>query len=196
MNKIFTISREYGSGGRLVAKALAEALQVPFYDREIIGMAAKETGLSENFIQQAERENTHSFLYNLYMSSQNLPVSDQVFIAESDIIKEIAQKGPCVITGRCADYVLRNDPRCINVFVHAPLEQRMARVEQEYGEKAEDYRAFVLKKDRARASYYNHFTTNKWGKCQNYHLSLDSSLGLDTLVAILATAAGREEAAQ
>ena len=196
MEKIFTISREYGSGGRLVAKALAEALQIPFYDKEIIGMAAKETGLAESFIREAERENTPSFLYNLYMSSQNLPISDQVFIAESDVIKEVAQKGPCVITGRCADYVLRNDPRCINLFIHAPLEQRMARVEQEYKEPAEDYRALVLKKDRARASYYNHFTTNKWGKCQNYHLSLDSSLGLDTLVDILVTVANRGEGAR
>lgn len=107
MPDIITIGREYGSGGSKIAKALAGALQIPFYDKKLIEIAAKETGLSEEFIQEAEQHRTSSFLYNLSFSSRNLPVSDQVFIAEADVIKRVAAEGPCVIVGRCANYVLR-----------------------------------------------------------------------------------------
>ena len=116
MPDIITIGREYGSGGSKIAKELAAALQIPFFDKKLIEIAAKETGLSEEFIQEAEQRRTSSFLYNLSFSSRNLPVSDQVFIAEADVIKRIAAEGPCVIVGRCANYVLRDQKNCLRVF--------------------------------------------------------------------------------
>lgn len=190
--KIVTIGRECGSGGRGLARKLADALGVPFYDKELIGLAAKETGLSEQFIQQAEERRTGSFLYNLYFDSRNLPVADQVFIAQSEVIRRVAGEGPCVIAGRCADYVLRERPDCLHVFIHAPLEQRIRRVREEYGV-AGDPRAYVLKQDKARAAYYNHFTTGRWGDCRGYDLAVSSALGEDAVLRVLLELAGRGE---
>lgn len=186
---VITIGREFGSGGRLVAQRVAEALNVPFYDKAVIDLAAKETGLSEEFIRQAENKKTSSFLYNLYMSTQNLPVSDQVFIAESEVIRKVAAQGPCVIVGRCADYVLRNQEGVLNVFIHAPLDQRVFRAKDEYKIEAPDVKSYVLKQDKSRAAYYEHFSDGVWGKAQNYHLSVCSSIGLDNVVKLILTLA-------
>lgn len=184
-----TIGREYGSGGRMIAQKVAQYLQIPFYDKEFIEMAAKETGLSEDYIQQAEGQKTSSFLYNLSFSSNNLPVSDQVFIAECDVIKQLAQKGPGVFVGRCADYVLREEPDLLRVFIHAPLADRMARAQAEYGVQSQDIRTYVLRRDKARGAYYNHFTTNVWGKSQNYDLACNSKIGLDLIAELIVQAA-------
>ncbi len=126
---VITVGREYGSGGRLIAQKAAEALGIPFFDRSIINMAAEETGLSADFIRRTEQQKTSSFLYNLYMSTQSLPVNDQVFIAQSEVIRRVAAEGPCIIVGRCADYVLRNqsDVDALNLFIHAPMEERIRR---------------------------------------------------------------------
>ncbi len=191
---IITISREYASGGRLIAQKLAQKLEIPFYDKEIIAMTARKSGLSERFIQQAEHHVTGSFLYNLYFNTQSLPLSDQVFIAESNIIREVAAKGPCVIVGRCADYVLRDNPDCLHVFIHAPIEARMLRAQTEYSVKADDLRGYVLKQDKSRANYYNYFTGGKWGVCQNYELVVSSALGAQTVVDMIALACERREA--
>ena len=144
MPDIITIGREYGSGGSKIAKELAAALQIPFFDKKLIEIAAKETGLSEEFIQEAEQRRTSSFLYNLSFSSRNLPVSDQVFIAEADVIKRIAAEGPCVIVGRCANYVLRDQKNCLRVFIHAPIADRIHRAKEEYGIPADEVQACVL----------------------------------------------------
>lgn len=142
MPDIITIGREYGSGGSKIAKELAAALQIPFFDKKLIEIAAKETGLSEEFIQEAEQRRTSSFLYNLSFSSRNLPVSDQVFIAEADVIKRIAAEGPCVIVGRCANYVLRDQKNCLRVFIHAPIADRIHRAKEEYGIPADEVQAW------------------------------------------------------
>ncbi len=184
-----TIGREYGSGGRMIAQKVAQYLQIPFYDKEFIEMAAKETGLSEDYIQQAEGQKTSSFLYNLSFSSNNLPVGDQVFIAECDVIKQLAQKGPGVFVGRCADYVLREEPDLLRVFIHAPLADRMVRAQAEYGVQSQDIRTYVLRRDKARGAYYNHFTTNVWGKSQNYDLACNSKIGLDLIAELIVQAA-------
>ena len=167
---VITVGREYGSGGRLIAQKAAEALGIPFFDRSIINMAAEETGLSADFIRRTEQQKTSSFLYNLYMSTQSLPVNDQVFIAQSEVIRRVAAEGPCIIVGRCADYVLRNqsDVDALNLFIHAP-----------------DLRLYNLKQDKNRAAYYEHFTDGQWGKAQNYHLAVSSGLGLETIVRLL-----------
>lgn len=182
---VITIGRQFGSGGRIVAQRVADILHVPFYDKGIIDMAAKETGLSEEFIRQAEQKKTSSFLYNLYMSTQNLPVSDQVFIAESEVIRRVAAQGPCVIVGRCADYVLRNQEGVLNIFIHAPLDERIFRAREEYKIEAPDVRSYVLKHDKSRAAYYEHFSDGVWGKAQNYHLAINSAIGLDATVDLI-----------
>lgn len=185
---VITVGREYGSGGRLIAQKAAEALGIPFFDRSIINMAAEETGLSADFIRRTEQQKTSSFLYNLYMSTQSLPVNDQVFIAQSEVIRRVAAEGPCIIVGRCADYVLRNqsDVDALNLFIHAPMEERIRRVREEYKVQAPDLRLYILKQDKNRAAYYEHFTDGQWGKAQNYHLAVSSSLGLETIVRLLA----------
>ena len=182
---VITIGRQFGSGGRIVAQRVAESLRIPFYDKAVIDLAAKETGLSEEFIRQAEQKKTSSFLYNLYMSTQNLPVSDQVFIAESDVIRKVAAAGPCVIVGRCADYVLRNQEGVLNLFIHAPLDERIFRAKEEYKVEAADVRAYVLKQDKRRAAFYEHFSDRVWGKAENYHLAINSTIGLDTTVDLI-----------
>ena len=131
-NMVITIGRQYGSGGRMVGEALAERLGIPMYDKKLIELAAKESGLSEEFIRQAEQKRTSSFLYGLYLSSQSLPLADQVFLAESDVIRKVAEES-CIIVGRCADYILRDHPRHLRVFVHAPLAERLRRAQTEYG---------------------------------------------------------------
>ena len=182
---VITIGRQFGSGGRIVAQRVAEILHIPFYDKAVIDLAAKETGLSEEFIRQAEQKKTSSFLYNLYMSTQNLPVSDQVFIAESDVIRKVAAAGPCIIVGRCADYVLRNQEGVLNLFIHAPLDERIFRAKEEYKVEAADVRAYVLKQDKRRAAFYEHFSDRVWGKAENYHLAINSTIGLDTTVDLI-----------
>ena len=167
---VITVGREYGSGGRLIAQK-----------------AAEETGLSADFIRRTEQQKTSSFLYNLYMSTQSLPVNDQVFIAQSEVIRRVAAEGPCIIVGRCADYVLRNqsDVDALNLFIHAPMEERIRRVREEYKVQAPDLRLYILKQDKNRAAYYEHFTDGQWGKAQNYHLAVSSGLGLETIVRLL-----------
>ena len=182
---VITIGRQFGSGGRIVAQRVAETLHIPFYDKAVIDLAAKETGLSEEFIRQAEQKKTSSFLYNLYMSTQNLPVTDQVFIAESEVIRKVAAIGPCVIVGRCADYVLRNQEGVLNLFIHAPLDERIFRAKEEYKVDAPDVKAYVLKQDKNRAAFYEHFSDRAWGKAENYHLAINSTIGLNTTVDLI-----------
>lgn len=175
---VITIAREYGSGGRLIGEAVAKNLGIPFYDKELILMAAKKSGFSEEYIRRTEQIKSASFLYSLYMTSQVLPMSDQIFLVQSKIIQELAEQGPCVIVGRCADYVLRNDPNCMNIFIHAPMVERVRRAVEEYGEQASNMEDFVRKQDKKRSSYYNYFSQNKWGNAKNYHLAINSILGI------------------
>jgi cytidylate kinase len=182
---IITIAREYGSGGRLIGRQLAQELHLPFYDKELIALAAQESGFAEDFIEQMEQKKTVGFFNNLYMSNQELPLADQVFLAQSQAIRKIAQKGPCVIVGRCADYVLRDSPNCLRAFIHAPLEWRIQCVRDEYRVQTADYADYLQKQDKNRAGYYNYFTEYKWGKAQNYHLSIDSSIGIPNAVRVL-----------
>lgn len=182
---VITISREYGSGGRAIGEKLAKELGIPFYNKELILMAAKESGLSEEYIKKAEQQKSTSFLYGLYMGAQQLPMNDQIFLIQSKIIREIAEKGPCVIVGRCADYVLRRQEGVLNVFIHAPLDERIFRTKETYQVDAPDIRSYVLKQDKNRAAYYEHFTDSVWGKAENYHLAINSTIGLDTTVELI-----------
>ena len=186
---VITIAREYGSGGRLIGEEVAKNLGIPFYDKELILLAAKKSGFSEEYIRRTEQIKSASFLYNLYMTSQVLPMSDQIFMVQSQIIQELADQGPCVIVGRCADYVLRNMKNCMNVFIHAPLEERAARAAAEYGDTASNMEDYVRKQDKKRASYYNYFSQNKWGYVQHYHLAISSTLGMKKSAQLIQDAA-------
>ena len=187
-NTIVTIAREHGSGGRLIGRKLAEELGFSFYDKEIIAMTAKKSGFTEEFVSRMESTKTSSFLYSIYAATQEMPLTEQVYLVQSSIIKEIAAKENCVIVGRCADYVLREEPKCIRTFIHAPIDERVRRVKEFYGEEEgtdEQVKARILKMDKKRASYYDYFAQCRWGQAQNYHITLDSSMGIDTAVEIL-----------
>ena len=162
---VITISREYGSGGRIIGKKLAEALGISFYDGELLSLVAKESGYTEEFVRQN--------------------ASDMIFIAQSRVIKDLHSKESCVIVGRCADYVLRGKEDVINIFIHAPIESRAERVKTEYGEQADNYVAHVKKKDKSRVAYYNYFADDSWGKVQTYDLSVNSDVGVDNAVKII-----------
>lgn len=186
---VITISREYGSGGRAIGEKLAKELGIPFYNKELIFLAAKESGLSEEYIKKAEQQKSTSFLYGLYMGAQQLPMNDQIFLIQSKIIREIAEKGPCVIVGRCADYVLRERKDLLSVFIHAPLAFRAQRAQEVYEKTASNIEDFVKKKDKKRAAFYNYFSQNKWGDARHYHLAISSVYGVDFAVEVLKHAA-------
>ena len=182
---VITISREYGSGGRDIGKLVAEKLGFKYYDGELLSLVAKESGYTEDFIRQNDQKRTQSLLYHLYIGSQILPASDMIFIAQSRVIKDLYNKESCVIVGRCADYVLRECENVINVFIHAPLEKRAERVRDVYQEKAENYKAYVQKKDKSRVAYYNYFADDQWGKAQTYDISVNSEIGIEKTVDII-----------
>lgn len=186
---IITLSREYCTGGRFIAQDVADALGLKLYDKELITMAARDSGLSEEAVAASEKRHTHSLLYSLYTMGTDLPLSDQVFILQSRIIKKLAEEGPCVILGRCADYVLRERKDLLSVFIHAPLSFRAQRAQKVYEKTASNIEDFVRKKDKKRAAFYNYFSQNKWGDARHYHLAISSVYGVDFAVEVLKHAA-------
>ena len=187
---VITISREYGSGGRLIAKQLSEELGITFYDKQLISEVAKKTGFSENFIRDTEHQRpTNSFLFDLYTTVATPSVPDQVFIAQAKVIKEAAAKESCVIVGRCADYILRDEPNVLRVFVHAPLDQRIRRAREEYGAAEDNLENYVIRQDKARAAYHNYFAAGRWGQSREYDLCVNSRIGIDASVQVIQAAA-------
>ncbi len=199
MNKIITISREYGSGGRVIGQAVAEKLGIPFYDRELIELSAQKSGLAVSFVEDAEQKVKSKFLHNLafggrYMgidpAAGGLSLSDKLFIATCDIIRDIADKGACVIVGRCADYVLKDRDDVFDVFVYADDEHKAARIVERKGLEPAKALDEVKKTDKYRANHYDYYTDRTWGKKENYHLCLNSGLlGLDRCVELIVAAA-------
>ena len=185
---VITLGREYGSGGRLIAKMLSEKLGIRFLDKEIIQGVAKETGFSEEFVRQSEHRPTGSFLFDLYSSTQTSSLSEQVFLAQSKVIREIADAEPCVIVGRCADYILREREDCLRVFIYAPIKERMQRAKEVYGIEENNLQSFVNRHDKGRASYYNYFSIGRWGDRQEYDLCINSNIGLENVVSVIAAA--------
>ena len=182
MSKIITIAREYGSAGRIIAKKVSEKLGIQYYDNEIIDMVAKELGYYIEMIRKNAEEKTSSFMYSLATTANSLPLYDQVFITQSKVIRHIAQKGSCIIVNGIADYVLEDYDHVLKVFIHAPLESRIKRVQYDYQEKHDQYKKYVLSKDKKRSTYYHYYTTNKWGQIKNFDLTLNSDLGIDAIV--------------
>ena len=195
---IITLGREYCTGGRYIAEDVANALGIKLYDKELITMAAKHSGLSEEAVAASEKRHTHSLLYSLYTMGNELPLGDQVFILQSRIIKQLAEEGPCVILGRCGDYVLRERPNVLRTFVFAPIDIRVANAKVRPDAKDMPDRLWethLAKHDRARASYYNYYTENRWGEAKNYDLCLNAAIGQDACAQLIVQAAKAMEAA-
>lgn len=183
MKKLVTISREYGSGGRIIGKLLADKLKVPFYDKEIIDMAVEQSGYSREVIEGAELKAKSSFAYSLASAlsfnegttGSVLSVNDRLFLAQFQVIREIGDTGSGVIVGRCADYVLREMPGVTNVFIYAEYEDRLKRAVEKYGDDPEKAEDIISTYDKARQNYYNYHTGMKWGEYKNYNLAINSS---------------------
>lgn len=191
MKKIITISREFGSGGHTIGEMVAKKIDVPFYDQILIEKSMSDTGFSEEFIREAGEYavSTNSLLFRIATSSsvagQNfLSNYDKVYLSQNKIIKELATQGPCVIVGRCADYILRDTSNCLNIFIHANMDSRIERVRERYGERPnQSILARIVDKDKKRGLYYKHYTGQEWGNARNYHLSINSAIaGIDRCV--------------
>ena len=194
-----TLGREFCTGGRGIAERVAQQLGLKFYDKELITLAAKQSGLSEEAVAASDKQHTHSLLYNLYTMGNDLPLSDQVFILQSRIIKELAGQGPCVILGRCGDYVLRERRNVLRVFVYAPIEFRLEYARSsplfDFQDKPEkEILDAIRKTDKKRSAYYNYYTQNRWGDAHNYDLALNAALGEDACVEMILTALKAKEA--
>ena len=185
---VVTIGREFGSGGHLIGEMIARQLGIAFYDKEIIDMAAQESGLSPEYVAKNEQKMTHSLLYDLVMqnyaySKEDMAPADALFQAQSKVIRKLAASGSCVIVGRCAGQVLHDDPACFRVFVHASKKDRLERIVNEYGFSRVEAPEALQKTDARRANHYKRYTGMTWGLAENYHVCIDSSvLGVDATV--------------
>ena len=196
-NKIYTIGREFGSGGREVGEKLAAKLGIKLYDKELLQQAAKDSGFCEEIFENHDEKPTNSFLYSLVMDTYSvsgysaapfldMPLNHKVFLTQFETIKKIAEKESCVIVGRCADYALSDNPDCINIFIHADLDVRIKNVSRNLNITENKARDIINKTDKQRASYYNYYTSKKWGDSKSYNLSLDAGkLGTDNCVEMI-----------
>lgn len=195
MNTIITIGRQFGSGGREIGEMVAEKYGIKCYDKELLSRAAKESGFCEEMIQNHDERPTNSFLYNLVMDTYSfgynassfvdMPISHKVFLAQFDTIKKIAEEGPCVIVGRCADYALSDYSNVLNIFIHADEEFKIKRIKDRFDDVKTDDQArdMMNKKDKQRQSYYNYYSSKKWGRADSYDLTINSSiLGIEGTV--------------
>lgn len=204
MNTIITISREFGSGGHQIGERLAEALGIPFYDKEIIERSAKDSGICQEFFEEHDEKYTNSLLYSLVVGNYSMtadgrlnpemPMNQKIFLAQFDAIKNMAREGACVIVGRCADYVLSERKNTLSVFISADMEDRKKRVAQRCDIKENKLFDFINKNDKKRANYYNFYTDRKWGTAKNYDLCINSSaLGIEGAVELIKKAVELKE---
>ena len=199
MDTIVTIGRQTGSGGREIGEKVAKELGVPYYEKKLLDLAAEKSGLSREFFETHDEKRVSSFLYSLVMDSptpgfsntmSGMPINHKSFLAQFETIKELAQKGGCVIIGRCADYALEENPHMLSVFVHADYDFRVKRIMQEYNVSETKAREIINKTDKSRSQYYNYYTGRKWGVASNYHVALDSArFGIDETVEIICSMA-------
>ena len=193
---VITIGRQFGSGGRSIGEKLAKKLGVNFYDKELISIAAKESGMSPEVFEGVDEKATNSLLYSLSMGMYSfgsglpamgdLPVNDKLYLLQHRIIKDIAEKESCVIVGRCADYVLRDNPKRVSLFIYADMEYRKEQSIQKHGIDAAHAEHIINKTDKNRANYYSFYSGQKWGMVENFDLCIDSSkLDEDKIVDLL-----------
>ncbi len=189
---VINIGRELGSGGKEIGEKLAKELGISFYDKELLQIASQESGLCTEVFEKADEEASQGKIGGLFSIrfpfinegalsyTNNFLSNDALFKIQSDVIRQLADEKSCLFVGRCADYILRNNPRCVNVFVASCMENRIERVKNTFhvsGEKAEE---LIEKTDKRRAAYYNYYSYKTWGSAASYHLCIDSSiLGID-----------------
>ena len=193
---VITISRQYGSRGRDIGKALADRLDIGFYDKELIELASKESGINPEHFEKYDEKAGNSLLYSLsvgasatvsseYGASPELPINDRLYLIQHDIIRKAAEE-PCVIVGRCADHVLSDRRDCVRVFIYADMEYKVRHLEEKFSLSPEKARSVIKKHDRTRANYYNHFASGKWGDPQNYELCINSAkLGVNASASLI-----------
>lgn len=198
MNKVITITRQYGSGGREIGRKLAEAYEIPFYDNEIITRAAKETGFAEAAFENIEDKAANSLLYSIAMGMNmfnnqevgysGLSLDDRIFLAQSNVIRKVVKEGPCVIVGKCADYILKDKENVVNLFIKASVDFRIHRSIEVDGLPEAKAAELVLKKDKSRANYYKYHSGERWDNVLNYDMAIRSDLcGIDGTVECLKT---------
>ena len=192
---VITIGRQYGSGGREIGRRLAKELDIPYYDKELLVEASKQSGICEELFENHDEKPTKSFLYSLMTGVQthggaapmylDMPLNHRMFLAQFDAIRKLAGEGPCVVVGRCADYVLRDQKNVVNVFLKADMEHRRERA-IERGAEPQKAEETVRKNDKDRAAYYNYYATSTWGDVNNYDLCVDTGkLGYDGTVQLI-----------
>lgn len=186
-NRIITISREFGSGGRTIGKKVAEHLGIPCYDSELLQKIAKESGFTESYIKDAGEYTPSGFLSSVLSNRALGPTNeDRLWEIQYKLIQDLAEKGSCVIVGRCADFILKDRADCLRVFIHASMEYRAERIVKVYGEREKSPRQRLQDKDKRRAAYHRFYTDMKWGHAENYHICLDSGeLGIEKCVEII-----------
>lgn len=189
---IITIGRQFGSGGREIGQKLAEALNIAYYDKELMAIAARDSGLSEEFFEKADERASSGLSYAFTMGYSYMGMftpyadvlsNDRLFLYQSDSIRNLAEKGSCIIVGRCADYILRENPNCLSFFIHNKKENRIQRIIESMDVTVEQAKEMMAKTDKSRAAYYNYYTNKEWGVAASYNFSIDISvLGVDETV--------------
>lgn len=202
MKTILTIGRQFGSGGKEIGIRVAKELGIPFYDKEILKEAARKSGLCEKILENFD-ERPKSLLYSIAMDSYLFAapgtgvgdsLEQQVYLATFNTIRQIAAQGPCVIIGRCADYALADNPDHLSLFIHAPMEDRIRRVAERQGLSPEKARVLIHKTDKRRASYYEYYSSQKWGAVDSYDFCLNSGcLGLGRTVELIQAIVAHKE---
>ena len=198
-NTIITIGRQFGSAGREIGRVVAKHLDIKLYDKEMLNRAAQESGLCKELFETHDEKPTNSFLYSLVMDTYSLgyssgsyadmPINHKVFLAQFDAIKKIASEGPCILVGRCADYALEDNENLLSVFIHADLDARIRRIARIYDLTDAKAKDRIIKTDKKRSSYYNYYTSKRWGDADSYDLCIDSGkMGVDGSVELVLNA--------
>lgn len=187
---IITIGRQFGSAGREIGYKVADDLGIKLYDKEMLDRASKESGIYQELFETHDEKPTNSFLYSLVMDTYSLgyssgsytdmPINHKVFLAQFDAIKKIADEGPCILVGRCADYALEEYDNVLTLFIHASMDARIRRIARIYDLTDAKAKDMIIKTDKKRSSYYNYYSNKKWSSADSYHMCLDSSvLGIE-----------------
>ena len=194
---VVTVSREFGSGGRIIGKMVADKLGIPYYDREIIELSAQSAGFSKEFVENNEQKVKNKFFHNFiyagdymngYSGTVHVSMADKLFISSCETIEKIAENS-CVIVGRCADFVLKDRKDVFNIFIYADLEHKVKRAVEKYGVKPDKAKQEVKRTDKHRANHYEYYTERKWGERNNYHLCVNSGLiGVENCAELIADA--------
>ncbi len=194
---VITIGRQFGSGGKEIGIKLAEKFGIKCYDKELLELAAKESGMCQEMFEMHDEKPTNSFLYSMVMDTYagiynpqtmiEMPINQKVFLAQFDTIKKIAENESCVIVGRCADYALEDMDDVFSVFISADIDKRIERISKKYDLKPNKAKDMIIKTDKRRASYYNYYSNKEWGKASTYNLCIDSGkIGIDKTVDLIA----------